>query len=186
MRLIASSPLRALRRVTLLTLALLAIASTTAELSAQQERAPELPPGAEALRVPEGQRVSFHVYAVGVQRYFWNTATNQWLFIGPEAFLFADAACTQPIGIHYAGPTWLSVSGSGVVGRVQASFTADPDAIPWLRLGAVGTRGPGIFAETTYIQRVNTTGGLVPTQTGTPYEIVEVPYTAEYYFYRAL
>lgn len=180
---ISSRALRSLRHATLAVLALAALSSL---LPAQQPRAPELPPGAEALRVPEGQRVSYHVYAVGVQRYFWNTATNQWLFIGPEAYLFADAACTAPIGIHYAGPTWLSVSGSGVVGRVQASFTADPDAIPWLRLEAVGTRGPGIFANTTYIQRVNTSGGLMPTQTGSPYEIVEVPYTAEYYFYRAL
>ncbi|MBL8899372.1 MAG: DUF3455 domain-containing protein [Planctomycetes bacterium] len=186
MRHIASSPRRALRHLLLITLALIAIAATRSELSAQQQRGPTLPPGAEALAVPEGQRVSFHAYAVGVQRYFWNTATNEWLFIGPEALLFANASCTQPIGIHYAGPTWISVSGSGVVGRVQTRFTADPTAIPWLRLEAVGTRGPGIFANTTYIQRVNTTGGLAPTHLGTPNEIVEVPYTAEYYYYRAL
>jgi hypothetical protein len=186
MRHIASSPRRALRHLLCATLALLAIASLDSALSAQEQRGPALPPGAEALRVPEGQRVSCHVYAVGVQRYFWSSATNEWLFIGPEALLFADASCTQPIGIHYAGPTWLSVSGSGVVGRVQTRFTADPTAIPWLRLEAVGTRGPGIFASTTYIQRVNTTGGLTPTHVGAPNEIVEVPYTAEYYYYRAL
>ena len=42
------------------------------------------------------------------------------------------------------------------------------------------------FEGTTYIQRVNTTGGLapaaVPTQAG---QEVKVPYTAEYFFYRA-
>jgi hypothetical protein len=55
-------------------------------------------------------------------------------------------------------------------------------------LNAVPTNtvGPGIFARTTYIQRVNTKGGLAPTAPGTSIgAIAEVPYTAEYYFYRA-
>ena len=38
----------------------------------------------------------------------------------------------------------------------------------------------------TYIQRVNTVGGNAPTDPGDFVgEVVEVPYTAEYYFYRA-
>jgi hypothetical protein len=60
------------------------------------------------------------------------------------------------------------------------------DAIPWLLLRAVSTEGPGIFERTTFIQRVNTMGGAAPatapTQAG---QEARVPYTAEYYFYRA-
>jgi len=46
--------------------------------------------------------------------------------------------------------------------------------------------GAGIFSKVTYIQRVNTTGGLAPSEPGLiDGEIKEIPYTAEYYFYKA-
>jgi hypothetical protein len=66
----------------------------------------------------------------------------------------------------------------------------DPNAIPWLLLQATSTNGPSIFSSVTYIQRENTTGGLSPTAPGTSMdesmdESKEVPYTTEYYFYRA-
>jgi hypothetical protein len=50
-----------------------------------------------------------------------------------------------------------------------------------------GTDGPdGIMQATTYIQRVNTKDGLAPTAPGASIgATAEVPYTAEYYFYRA-
>jgi Protein of unknown function (DUF3455) len=55
-----------------------------------------------------------------------------------------------------------------------------------LLLQTVSTEGPGIFHRVTYIQRVNTTGGLAPTDPGPSIgALVEVPYAAEYYFYRA-
>jgi hypothetical protein len=47
------------------------------------------------------------------------------------------------------------------------------------------TSGNGIFTKVTYIQRTNTTGGLAPSEPGAVNELREVPYTAEYYFYRA-
>ena len=81
------------------------------------------------------------------------------------------------VGHHYAfaGPTrpaWESESGSRVVGaRSVPGVTVTPGAIPWLILSAVPdvTIGPGIFARTTYIQRVNTTGGLAPVAAPTPH-----------------
>ena len=53
-------------------------------------------------------------------------------------------------------------------------------------LRTVSAEGPGIFSNVTYIQRVNTVGGQAPTMPGafTGAE-ARVPYTAEYYFYRA-
>ena len=43
----------------------------------------------------------------------------------------------------------------------------------------------GEFARVSYIQRVNTVGGLAPVEAGSVVgEEVRVPYTAEYSFYR--
>ena len=101
------------------------------------------------------------------------------------ATLFAAPDGRGEIGFHSAGPTWVSNCGSGVVGRFVAGSTVDPTAIPWLLLRTVTTRGPGPFEPTTFIQRVNTSGGLAPARAGTANEVVWIPYTAEYYFYRA-
>jgi hypothetical protein len=63
--------------------------------------------------------------------------------------------------------------------------TPDSSAIAWLLLKSNENIGAGIFKNVSYIQRVNTTGGLRPTTPGTDVgEINEVEYTAEYYFYR--
>jgi len=106
-------------------------------------------------------------------------------FVAPEADLFANPGGTGLIGVHYAGPTWESVSGSKVVGLVEQRCIADSDDIPWLLLSAVSSEGPGPFGHVTYIQRVNTSGGIAPTQAGNnPGDLARVPYTTEYYFYR--
>lgn len=146
------------------------------------DRTPEVP---AALAVPDGTKVHFHVHAVGVQIYVWTvTATGaSWVFQAPEAVLFEGDGSV--VGIHYAGPTWESVSGSTVVGQRIAGATVDPSAIPWLLLKAKTTSGPGVLAVTTYIQRVNTSGGLAPAAPGTTAgQVARVPYSAEYYFYR--
>jgi hypothetical protein len=136
----------------------------------------------EELEVGEGYRVAFHTYAEGVQIYRWNGTA--WAFVAPEAWLFDQEG--EVVGIHYGGPTWESASGSKVVGAVLERATPDPDSIPWLLLGAVETEGPGIFRRVTYIQRVNTEGGLAPTEPGDFVgDIARVPYSADYYFYRA-
>jgi len=108
-----------------------------------------------------------------------------WVFLAPDAFLFADGGGGGTVGIHYAGPTWESVSGGKVVGMVLERCTPDPDAIPWLLLGTVSQEGPGIFHGVTFIQRVNAVGGIAPTDPGDFVgEVTRVPYTAEYFFYR--
>ncbi len=165
--------------------AALALLASASILPAQAPRTPGLPPGCEALAVPAGNVVSLHAYARGFQTYWWDAANGSWLFTGPVALLYADPEAHATIGFHSSGPTWVSTSGSGVVGRFVAASTVDPTAIPWLLLQTVTTRGPGPLEPTTFIQRVNTTGGLMPARTGTANEVVWVPYTAEYYFYRS-
>ena len=67
-----------------------------------------------------------------------------------------------------------------------AACTPDPNSIPWLKLGAITSIGPGIFANVTFVQRVNTVGGKAPTAPGVNVgDLADVPYTAEYVFYRA-
>ena len=146
---------------------------------------PDLPPQCSSIVPQAGNRVAFHVYARGVQIYKWNGSS--WVFEEPRATLFAEANFFGEVGIHYRGPNWESKSGSKVGGiRVPGTgCTPDSSAIAWLLLQAVSPTGPGIFHNITFIQRINTTGGLAPTTPGSLNELREVPYTAEYYFYRA-
>ena len=153
--------------------------------------APDVPP---TWQVPAGYRVSWHVYAVGVQMYKATTSSADptklvWTFTGPEAVLFDSDG--EVVGSHYAyaGPTrpaWQSASGSIVVGsRTVPPLIVKADAIPWLILDAVQAEGPGILKRTTHIHRVNTDGGLPPATPPTVLgEEVRVTYTAEYFFYR--
>ena len=172
-------------RVMLLMLVALSL-GRQAMATAMTNDGPELPAQCSSIQVPEGNQLAFHAYARGVQIYKWNGAT--WDFVAPRASLFAEPKFYGEVGSHYAGPTWESKSGSKIKGvRVpDTGCSPDPTAIAWLLLKQVETGGPGIFSTITYVQRVNTSGGLVPGATGSaPGEVVEVPYTAEYYFYRA-
>jgi hypothetical protein len=138
----------------------------------------------EKLAPPEGSKVVVRVFAAGFQIYRWSGTS--WTFVAPAAVLFAGPHGKGPVGIHYAGPAWQSVSGSKVVGAVQDRCTPDASAIPWLLLGAVSSEGPGIFDRVKFIQRLNTTGGNAPSTPGTAVdEIARVFYTADYVFYRA-
>lgn len=136
------------------------------------------------LALTEPAKVAAHAYATGDQVYRW-TGTG-WVFVAPIARLYADAGGHGQIGTHYAGPTWESNSGSTVVGTVVDRCPADPASIPWLLLRATSAEGPGIFKRVTFIHRVNTAGGNAPSAPGTFVgELANVPYSAEYVFYRA-
>jgi hypothetical protein len=69
----------------------------------------------------------------------------------------------------------------------------EPGAIPWLLLRVVGAQdeatGSDKLAPATYIQRLNTSGGLAPsTGCASPSDVGMrqfVPYEADYFFYKA-
>jgi hypothetical protein len=158
------------------------IAPASAE-PGNDNRAPELG-DCEELTVPAGNKVSRKLYAEGIQIYRWNGTS--WIFVAPEANLYANSKNKGLVGAHYGGPTWESNSGSKVVATVLERCTPNTNAIPWLLLEAVSSEGPGTFDDVTFIQRVYTVGGLAPTVPGDfPGQEVQVPYTAQYYFYRA-
>ncbi len=138
----------------------------------------------QKLQPPAGSKVDSVAYAEGVQIYRWNGTA--WAFVAPEAVLYSgDGEDDDVVGIHYAGPTWESNSGCKVVGEVVDRCPHDPDSIPWLLLEAVSNEGKGIFRKVTYIQRVDTTGGLAPADPGDFVgDEVRVPYTAWYVFYK--
>ena len=161
--------------------ALLGACSTTPSVSP-----PDVP---AALQAPAGQMVYLEALATGVQIYECSQkpdSTYEWTFKAPEASLATRSG--QYLGKHYAGPTWESTDGSAVVGEVKAR---DPgpasSAIPWLLLGAKANRGSGAFSGAKSIQRVSTNGGIAPAEpcdASGVHQVVRVPYTATYYFYR--
>jgi len=159
-------------------LALLLGGSLTA-LAGNDNRAPEVP---DVIEVPgTTNKVHFHGFGLGVQIYTWDGAS--WGKAVPSAMLFDGNGV---VATHFAGPTWESNSGSQVVGAVVQLVTVDTNAIPWVLLKAVNPEGPGIFANTTWIQRVNTTGGKAPSTDGAFIgQVARVPYTADYFFYRS-
>jgi hypothetical protein len=165
-------------------LCLSALALGSAAGLAQDNREPDLSANCASLDAGETNKVAMVAFAVGVQIYRWNGSA--WVFVAPEAVLYANEDYDGVVAIHYVGPTWESNSGSKVVGVRAAGCTPDPSAIPWLRLNAVTAEGPGIFHRVTSIQRVNTVGGNAPATPGTAVgQEARVPYKAQYVFYRA-
>src|SRR5512141_1890152 len=79
--------------------------------SDESGRAPEV---CDSIKVPEGNEVAFHAYAIGAQIYRWSGSA--WTFVAPAAVLYADPGYQGEVGTHYAGPTWESNSGSQIVG----------------------------------------------------------------------
>jgi hypothetical protein len=144
-----------------------------------------------AIAVPAGHKAYLDGHAVGVQIYRCNAVADgyRWDFVAPRANLYG--ANGKLLTTHYAGPTWEAKDGSTVVGSVVDRANVDATAIPWLLLKAVSTAaGPDgdRLTATTYIQRIATTGGLAPAAStcdaGTAGEIAEVPYTADYVFWK--
>jgi uncharacterized protein DUF3455 len=153
---------------------------------ATQARAEHIstPPVPTSIQVPPGNSPFMVVHAVGTQNYTC-TAQGTWGPAVPDAKLYGDNG--HQVGTHYAGPTWQFLDGSTARGSRIASYIDSPGAIPWLLLQVVSTTvGPDgdRFTQTTYIQRLNTTGGVAPAGGCTFGASASVPYTADYYFYR--
>jgi hypothetical protein len=149
-------------------------------------------PYPSALEVPAGQTVTFKAQAKGAQVYACKPAADDaakfsWQLTGPDATLYDDAG--NPIGRHFAGPTWESADGSSVVGEVKAKADSpDGNSIPWLLLSAKSNTGDGVFAKVQSVQRLNTVGGKAPADgCDAAHADAEqrVQYQASYWFYSA-
>jgi hypothetical protein len=162
------------------------VAATSARVSAgvadvsDGNRLPDLT-ACPALAAPEGSTLLLHAFGIGVQIYHWNGTS--WGAATPAATLYADSAGHGQVATHFAGPSWRSNSGSTVVGTVINRCTPDAASIAWLSLSGVAT-GEGLFADVTFIQRLNTVGGNAPSTPGVIGQEARVPYTADYLFYK--
>jgi Protein of unknown function (DUF3455) len=141
---------------------------------------PEVP---AAVQVPAGNSLKLSYHAVGMQVYTWSATAAHWGSPTPLATLFLGNVLSAT---HSEGPTWQHTDGSKVVGDKMAAATVDAAAIPWLLLKAASRSGPGLFADVTYVQRLNTKGGLAPVGPGaTDGAQIQVHYEADYLFYHA-
>ena len=139
----------------------------------------------------DGHKEFLVAHADGVQIYTCtSTATGDaWTLTAPRATLRDRKG--RVIGTHFGGPTWQAKDASTVVGTRVDGVTVDPTAIPWLLLEAASTTGAkgSLLADTTFIQRTATVGGLAPAAADCNAETVgttaEIPYTADYHFWRA-
>jgi Protein of unknown function (DUF3455) len=174
--------------------------------------APPVPP---AIQVPEGNAAFVEGHGVGTQNYVCLPSASgfSWTFFSPQATLFENIKwlprdIKQQIITHFLSPnpfesgkprvTWQSsFDTSAVWGKIIAS-TSDPNfvasnSVPWLLVQPVGTqRGPtgGAFlTQTTFIQRLTTSGGVAPStgcsESTNVGSTALVPYTADYFFYKA-
>ena len=168
-----------MKRLLLLT-TLAAMALTASVASAQ--------PVPDRIQVPAGNAPYLQAHAIGAQVYACAATADgpKWQFVEPQAVLYDDHA--RLLGVHFAGPTWQTLDGSQVKAAKVDGVTVDPTAIPWLLLKKTSTT-PGRLAATTYVQRLNTRGGLEPAastcSTATVGNERKVLYTADYRFWRA-
>jgi hypothetical protein len=162
------------------------------------------------IQVPAGNKLFLVGHAVGTQNYVCLPADDGVKFVlyTPQATLFAKQ---QQVTTHYFSPnpveggtiraTWQhSKDTSTVWGQVMEGHSSTdpafvaPDAIPWLLVTVVGAQagrtGNGALTETTFIQRINTVGGIAPaTGCTSPADVGNrafVPYTTDYYFYKKI
>ena len=174
-----------------------------------------VPPVPSAIQVEAGHTPFLKGHAVGTQNYVClPSATGfSWTFFGPQAtlfltFKFFHSEIRQQITTHFLSPnpdesgtpraTWQSSLDTSAVWARSIASSSDPafvalGAIPWLLLRVVGAeRGPtggALLTPTTFIHRLNTSGGIAPstgcslaTNVGAT---ALVPYTADYFFYKA-
>ena len=153
---------------------------------------PAAPTVPGAIAPPAGHKVFLVGHATGVQIYVCNAVADgyRWDFVAPRADLYNDQG--KLLTTHFGGPTWQARDGSAVVGQVVDRATVDGTAIPWLLLSAASTSAGADgdrLGATTFIQRTATTGGLAPAaatcNAGTVGSAAEVPYTADYHFWKA-
>jgi hypothetical protein len=147
------------------------------------------PPDAPAnIQAPAGATLALRLGADGAQIYTCKAdaaGAFAWALKAPDAKLYDDQCAL--VGTHFAGPTWKWTGDDSSVVGMKVAESASPGTIPWLLLKAASTSGQGMMSAISYVQRVNTTGGVAPAtgcDASTAGAEVSVPYTANYYFYK--
>ena len=166
----------------------LVAAAVAASLSMLAQAQMDLP---EAVRVPAGNKAVMTATGVGELTYECkakaaDATAFEWTFVGPMAKLM-DAKTQKEVGKYYGGPTWESMDGSKVTGKQVAIAPAAAGNIPMQLVKTEPAMGNGAMTGITYIQRVNTKGGVAPSDPCTSAAAGSkktVPYQADYVFFR--
>ena len=145
----------------------------------------------EAVRVPAGQNLRMVATGVGEITYECRekaaaAGQYEWAFVGPVATLYS--ADRKNVGKYYAGPTWEASDGSKVTGKQLAVSPATPGSIPLQLVKTDPAMGSGAMTGVTYIQRLNTKGGVAPSMAcdaASKGRRQQVAYEADYAFYGA-
>jgi len=135
---------------------------------------------------PVGNTLTSVFKAKGVQIY--GCTDTKWTLIEPAATLAGTTLNPVRVAsaLHFRGPSWESPDDGSLVegtGPVSAPSTT-PNSIPQLLITAKTSRGPGVFGDVTYIQRLATVGGVAPATACTPGATTAVSYTAVYRFFK--
>lgn len=193
---------RTIRHMLLLVCGIVSVLALTAARSQPAQSSPSIkPPDVPGIiQVPAGNQLFRVAHAVGTQDYICLATGWATTAYGPQATLFNEDneqilthfLSAHPVGSDALFPTWQDSRDTSTVWASavkDAKYTPDPTAIPWLLLKvvdtAVGPTGGDKMVGITYVQRLNTTGGLKPTTTCVEGDKYLVPYTADYYFYKA-
>ncbi len=163
----------------------LAACSTPAMMS--DMKAPAAP---AAVSVPAGHKVAMMTTGMGELTYECRAKAGmpgqwEWVFTGPDAMLYDMNR--KMVGKYYGGPTWESNDGSKVTGKQLAVSPGAAGAIPLQLVQAGPATGNGAMSGVSYIQRLNTMGGVAPmdacgeAMTGMK---KTVKYQADYVFYK--
>jgi len=143
----------------------------------------------EPVRVPAGQKMKMAATGVGELTYECREKANaagayEWVFVGPVATLYSGDR--QTVGKYYGGPTWESSDGSKITGKQVAVAPSGAGNIPLQLVKTDPAMGAGSMSGVTYIQRVNTKGGVAPATTcdgAAKGSRQQVNYQADYVFY---
>ena len=140
----------------------------------------------------------FRPEATLFQRYFGQDFQIITHFLSPDANPNDAAPSPLPFGSATwqssldSSKVWAQVLNSNSIPAGSHPSCPNSGSIPCLLLQSIGTQpGPSggtVLAKTTFIQRLNTGGGLAPADgCSTAADVGKqmlVPYTADYYFYR--
>jgi hypothetical protein len=178
----------------LLAAVLLAMACATPPATPPPPERPGEPPRPQApalglfsqIKVPGGHDPVAQFAARGVQifRCEREGTAYEWRFRQPEAELF-DAQ-GQPVARHGANFSFEHRDGSRLIGSVVAHDKAPAaDTLPWLLFSAK-SYGKGEFGGISYVQRVNTRGGMPPRGCAAAQanKLLRVDFGADFVFYR--
>jgi hypothetical protein len=173
---------------------------------AQTVTPPSVP---DNLEVPAPDQPFLLGHAVGTQNYVCAPSSSlgrvAWTLFTPEATLLGEQH--EQLTTHFFSPnpaegsivraTWEDSRDTSMVWARAIASSLDPsfvnqNAVAWVLLqrvgSAVGPTGGDTLARTTFVQRVNTVGGVAPPTGCDALPDVGhkafVPYTADYVFYR--